>query len=76
MADIVTELEDRARRLSAKDRARLALSLIESLEPDDGDDVEEAWRIEIEARAVALDRGEATTVPAAEVFAEIRRKLK
>lgn len=76
MADVIAELEDRARRLPPRDRARLALTLIESLETADGGDVEEAWRIEVEARAAALDRGEATTVSAADTFAEIRRKLK
>ncbi len=76
MTDTLADLERRARHLSATDRARLALSLIESLEGVDEGDVNEAWRIESEARAAQIDRGEVETTPAADVFAEIRRSLK
>jgi Putative addiction module component len=76
MTDTFTDLERRARHLSAADRARLALAMIESLETVDEGDVEEAWRVEAETRSAQLDRGEVETVPASDVFAEARRSLK
>jgi putative addiction module component (TIGR02574 family) len=76
MPDSLTELEERARRLSADDRARLALALIESLEPADAGGVEEAWLAEAQRRSAELDRGDVKSIPAAEVFAEVRRSLK
>jgi putative addiction module component (TIGR02574 family) len=69
------ELERQAHELSDEERARLALSLIEFLEPADEGDVEAAWRAEIEARLAAYDRGELKTIPGEDVFAEVRRLL-
>jgi putative addiction module component (TIGR02574 family) len=76
MPESLTELEERARRLSTEDRARLALALIESLEPADTGNIEEAWLAEAQRRSAQLDRGEVKTIPAAETFAEVRRSLK
>jgi len=46
--------------LPLKERAKLARELIESLDPETPDpDVEDAWVEEMEARAEALERGEA-----------------
>jgi len=75
MAANFAQIEQQARALSDDERARLALSLIESLEPADAGDVETAWRAEIEARLVAYDCGEVKAIPGEEVFAEIRRLL-
>ncbi len=76
MTDTFADLERRARHLSTADRAKLALAMIESLETVDEGDVEEAWRVEAEARSAELDRGDVETIPAADVFAEVRRSLK
>jgi putative addiction module component (TIGR02574 family) len=76
MTDTLADLERRARHLSVTDRARLALAMIESLETADEGDVDEAWRVEAEARAAQIDRGEVETIPAGDVFAEVRRSLK
>jgi putative addiction module component (TIGR02574 family) len=76
MSETLDDLERRARHLSAAERAKLALAMIESLETVDEGDVEEAWRIEAEARSAELDRGEVETIPAADVFSEVRRSLK
>ena len=75
MSDTLTELKEKASRLSDAERAELALSLIESLDgpPDPG--VEEAWRVEIERRVGEIERGEAQLVPGDEVFARVRRRL-
>lgn len=76
LTDTVADLERRARQMSATDRARLALSMIESLEGVEEGDVDEAWRIEAESRGAQIDRDEVGTIPSAAVFAEVRRSLK
>lgn len=77
MPHTLAEIEQQARDLPAQERARLALALIQSLEPaDEGVDVEEAWRIEVEARWASIERGTEETIAAPEVFAEIRRALR
>lgn len=76
MLPTLAEIEQQARELPAQERARLALALIQSLEPTDEGDVEEAWRVEVEARWTSIERGTAETIAAPEVFAEIRRALR
>ena len=75
MSDTLTELKEKASKLSEAERAALALSLIESLDGPPDPDVEEAWRIEIERRVREIDRGEAQLIPGDEVFARVRRRL-
>lgn len=75
MADTLTELKQKASKLSEAERADLALSLIESLDGPADPDVEEAWRVEIERRLGQIDRGEVQLVPGDEVFAKLRRRL-
>ncbi len=76
MTTTFAEVEEKARQLPSEDRARLALLLIESLESGEDGDINEAWRLEVESRWATLERGEAQTVPASEVFAEVRRALR
>jgi len=76
MSDTLAELEQKAKELPPEERAQLALAMLRSLEPADEGDIEEAWRIEAEARWAAIERGDAQTVPASEVFAEVRRALR
>ncbi len=76
MPHTLAEIEQQARDLPARERARLALALIQSLEPSDEGDVEEAWRVEVETRWASIERGTAETIAALEVFAEIRRALR
>ncbi len=70
------EIEERARRLSAEERARLAELLLESLQGTPVADVHAAWEVEISQRVAAFERGESTTYLAEEVFAEARRLIK
>ena len=61
------------------DRARLAALLLASIEPSEADveaDVEAAWDEEVERRAADLDAGHVRGIPAADVFAEIDRRLR
>jgi putative addiction module component (TIGR02574 family) len=61
--------------LPAQDRARLAALLLASLEGVDGGAAEE-WDAEIARRTGQLKAGEVEGVPAADVFAEVERRLK
>jgi len=72
MADPARELESKALRLSARERARLAERLISSLEHEADADAEALWLEEAEKRLDELESGEATGLPAAEVFKKSR----
>jgi len=61
--------------LPAPDRARLAALLLASLEGVDSG-AAEAWDTEITRRAAQLVTGEVSGVPAADVFAEVERRLQ
>lgn len=63
-----------ALKLSDRERARLAELLIASL--DEQDDVGEAWADEAERRFDELRSGAVQAVPAEEVFARIRSRLR
>ena len=76
MASTFPEVESQARMLSESERARLPLTLIESLDPLDDGDVADAWRIEIDRRWREIESGTAVTIPASEVFAQARNDLK
>ncbi len=78
MSTTLVELKVKAAQLSERERADLALALIESLDlpVDDSAVVEEAWRLEVERRIGEVERGEVQPIPGDEVFAEVRRKLK
>ncbi len=49
--------------LPERDRADLIGALIESLDAEAEEDVEEAWRTEIERRAHELDSGTVQSIP-------------
>ncbi len=76
MPHTLAEIEQQACDLPAQERTRLALALIQSLEPTDEGDVEEAWRVEAEARWASIERGAEEIIAAPEVFAEIRHALR
>lgn len=73
MSTLFDELSKKARSLTLEERAQLAQELIESLERDADPDVKAAWESEIAGRIAKYERGEATFVPAEEVFAAARR---
>jgi putative addiction module component (TIGR02574 family) len=75
MANALSELKTKASQLPERDRAELALALIESLDGPADSGVEEAWREEIERRVRQVERGEVQLVPGEEVFARVRRRL-
>lgn len=72
MATSFKEIEQQAQALAAEDRAKLAETLLESLQTPLSE-IETAWSHEIEQRVAAFDRGETQAYAAEDVFAEARR---
>ena len=70
------DIEEQVRRLPRKERARLALSLIESLDPGTDEDAEALWLEEAERRLKAYDAGKTKSRPVDDVVAEIKSGLK
>ena len=69
------KIEKQAQRLPAKERARLALALIESLDQGQDVDAEELWLDEAERRLEDYRAGRAEAIPANEVFERIEKNL-
>jgi len=72
MATSFKEIEQQAQALAAENRAKLAETLLESLQTPLSE-IETAWVQEIEERVAAFDRGETQAYAAEDVFAEARR---
>ena len=70
------EIENDALQLTAEDRARLAVRLLESLEPttESPDEIEKLWLATAERRFQELRDGVVEGIPAQKVFANIRSK--
>ncbi len=71
-----TNLEDQVIRLPHRDRARIALALIDSLDPGKDEDVTELWLDEAERRLTAYDTGQTEGQNAERVLSDIERQLK
>jgi|PlaIllAssembly_1097288.scaffolds.fasta_scaffold1298583_1 Putative addiction module component len=69
-------LEDQISRLPDRERARLALRLLESLEPGSDENVDELWLDEAERRLGDYDKGLTEARDADEAIAEIERHLR
>jgi len=76
MVHSLTDVEKDALRLSAEDRARLAVRLLSSLEgtTESPEQIEKLWIAEAERRFRELRDGVVQGIPAREVFAELRTK--
>jgi len=61
--------------LDEKDRALLAAVLLESLESDQDDGVEEAWRLEAQRRVAELDSGDTNTIPLETAMSQLRKRI-
>jgi putative addiction module component (TIGR02574 family) len=73
MAQDYAEIEESARLLNAEERARLAEAMTESLRDAVPSEIEAEWEAEIKRRVEAYERGEATLIPAEDVFAKARK---
>ena len=76
MSALLVELSKKAQALTVEERAQLAQELLESVERDSDPEVQEAWEAEIASRIAKYERGEATLIPAEDVFAAARRLTK
>lgn len=79
MSRPLEQLEAEALNLPPSDRARLAQRLLASLDDEEAEDpqeVERAWEEEIRRRLNAYHTGEVQTVPASEVLARARARLR
>lgn len=76
MARTVDELETEIRALSADERMHLLRDLIADLDGDPDPDVEKAWLEEAESRYKEIKDGIVEPIPAEEVFAQARAKLR
>ena len=76
MSSLLDELSKKAQTLTVEERAQLAQQLLESVERDSDPEVQAAWESEIASRIVKYERGEATLIPAEDVFAAARRLTK
>lgn len=63
-------------RLSPDQRLTLAHRILSSVEPEGSAETDAAWDREIRERIARYDAGEARSVPASEVFAELDRRLR
>ncbi len=76
MAHSLPEIEKDALKLSAEDRARLAVRLLSSLEEttESPEEIEKLGIAEADRRFQELRDGVVKGIPAREVFAELRKK--
>lgn len=76
MAEPMSELERDALQLPAEERARLAVSLICSLEEtsEDPEEVEKLWLVEADRRLREIQSDSVKAIPAEEVLNRLRSK--
>jgi putative addiction module component (TIGR02574 family) len=65
-----------ALKLDPEDRIEVAQQLLASLDNLSEGEIEALWLVEAERRDQALDKGEFKSIPAEEVFANLRFRLK
>ena len=74
MARSARELFEEAMRLDPEERATLMRLLIDTLDAESDEDVDDAWRVEIERRMAELAAGAVQTVPWEELRARLYRR--
>jgi len=72
----IDELMREALALKATDRASIAHELLNSLESLTEAEIEQLWIEEAERRSADINAGIVDTIPAHEVIAEVRARLK
>ena len=75
MTDKAKALLAQALELEEAERAEIAGSLLQSLEPPPSTEVDAAWRDEVRKRLAELESGEAETIPWETVRDELLAKL-
>ena len=62
--------------LPNEDRTRLVERLLETLPESNADEVEKAWKEEVQRRLESIKNGTAKLIPGEEVFASLGRKVQ
>lgn len=79
MARPLKEIEQELMKLSHEERARLARTLIVSLDEEEEQlseaECETLWMEEIKRRGAEIERGEVELIPAEEVLQKLRKKF-
>jgi len=79
-ANATDSVLDAALKLSPRDRAAIALGLLESLDEEEADatkeELDEIWAAEVERRLNELDSGESQEIEAFEAIAKLRAELR
>jgi putative addiction module component (TIGR02574 family) len=76
MSESVDTIVAEAARLSIDQRLTLAHKILTSVEPEPSSETDAAWDREIRERMARYDAGQVQAIPAAEVFAELDRRLQ
>lgn len=76
MAGSIETLVAEAMQLPPDQRLTLAHRILSSVEPSPSSEIDAAWEAEIRERIARYDSGESKSIPAAEVFAEVDRRLR
>jgi putative addiction module component (TIGR02574 family) len=76
MAQTLEQIEAELLQLPERARARLAQSLLSSLEDSDDTDADLLWAEEAERRYQEIRRGEVSTISSEDVFQEARSRLR
>jgi putative addiction module component (TIGR02574 family) len=75
MNNVYEEVANAALTLPPEDRAMLADDLVASLEGSQ-EEIDEAWRIEIERRIKEIKEGKVQLIPGEQVMSELHAQLK
>lgn len=76
MSTVVAEIEAKFRTLSVEDKAEVLQSLLAELDGPVDLDVESAWLAEAQRRHREILEGKVQPIPAEQVFANLRARLK
>ena len=76
MARAIAEIESEIRHLARPEQERLLRALLEELDGPIDPDADQAWLAEVQRRSADFDSGLVQAIPAEEVFARIRARLK
>ena len=75
MKSSIDTIASEAMQLPEHERLTLAHRILASVEPGEAPEVERLWEVEIRARIARYDAGGGASIPAAQVFAELDKKL-
>ena len=76
MSELLEELKEKSRLLTAQEKATLARILIEGLDASADSNVEQLWIAESQRRYQAYLRGEIAARPGDEVMTRVHKRLE